>query len=197
MAEISVDIDLENTPEPQSFGEPIPDGRYMAHIVANEDKYTNEGQGKIAALTWEVLEGEYEHRRIWDNIVYLKTDGTTNVHGNRRIANICRSIGYTDGKIDMDLWMGIPVYITVKIKAGGPKIGGGTWPPKNEVDRTDPLSAEPPAPEAPRPAPAARPTASAARPAPAATGARPKPTWMSKPAGGRPQPAAVDDEIPF
>ena len=52
--------------ESQSF-EPLPKGHYRLRAIELEMKDTKNGDGAYLKATFEVMEGQYENRRIWQN----------------------------------------------------------------------------------------------------------------------------------
>lgn len=68
MAKINLDYNLEDV---SAEFEPLPTGQYLAKILNPEDFVLTEsstGKPMIKAV-WSVTEGEYEGRKIYDNIV--------------------------------------------------------------------------------------------------------------------------------
>lgn len=48
--------------------EPIPVAKYTASIVASDRKETAAGDGNYLALTFEILDGPFKGRKLWDNL---------------------------------------------------------------------------------------------------------------------------------
>jgi len=69
MAIISLDFDLEDVVA-TSF-EPLPAAQYFAKIMKDEDIVLKESKtGKaMLSITWTVQEGEFEGRKLFDNVV--------------------------------------------------------------------------------------------------------------------------------
>ncbi len=68
MAQINLDYNLEDV---ASDFEPLPSGQYLCKIVAPDDFVLTESQSGKAMIkaAWTVTEGEYEGRKLFDNIV--------------------------------------------------------------------------------------------------------------------------------
>jgi hypothetical protein len=66
-----------NDVPPQTPFEPVPNGKYRAHIVDSEVKPTKDGRGKYLQLEWEILDGEYKGRKIWDRLNIVNPSETS------------------------------------------------------------------------------------------------------------------------
>lgn len=62
---LNLDYDLENV---SSEFEALPEGQYLAKLVSAELTKSSTDKPMIK-VTWEVTDGEYEGRKIFDNIV--------------------------------------------------------------------------------------------------------------------------------
>lgn len=62
---INLDYDLANV---ASEFEALPEGQYLSKIVSAELTKASTGKDMIK-VTWEVVDGEYEGRKLFDNIV--------------------------------------------------------------------------------------------------------------------------------
>lgn len=66
---------------------PIPEGKYLAICKATEEKFTRNGDPMVK-MTWEITEGQYKGRLIWDQIVFAGG-------GLKRTKIVCESLGAT------------------------------------------------------------------------------------------------------
>ena len=55
-----------NEVEPSTGYDPIPAGKYQAVITESEMKPTKTGNGQYLQLEFEIIEGEYKNRKVWD-----------------------------------------------------------------------------------------------------------------------------------
>ena len=78
--------------EPSSF-DPIPAGEYAVVIVESEMKPTKAGDGSYLNLTLEVLEGDYQGRKIWDILCLEHSNQKTVQIAMGRLSAYCRACG--------------------------------------------------------------------------------------------------------
>lgn len=181
MARLNTTIDPTTIPPSRGF-ELLPDGEYVAHIIQNDVTATKGGTGEILTLTWEILEGEYERRRVWQRINYLNNSEKAQAIGQGQVSAICDAIGYKEHFDDGDVLMFQPAIIVV----GKGKTSPQYPDPQNEIKHVKALTAQPPA---------SKPQTTAAPKPAVANGAKPpmgKPTAGPAGAGNRPwnRPAA-------
>jgi hypothetical protein len=67
----------------------IPAGQYICQIIDSEVKDTKAGDGKYLQLTWEVLDGEYRGRRIFERINFLNKNRAVQDRAEKDISSIC------------------------------------------------------------------------------------------------------------
>ena len=104
MANINLDYDLGDV---ATDFEPLPSGQYYAKIVNPDDFTLTESQsGKpMIKVAWTVMEGEYEGRKVFDNIV-LSIDW--------KVKQYCVAAGIESGSsLDTDDFIGLEGLIQV------------------------------------------------------------------------------------
>ena len=57
-----------NQVDPATDFEAIPAGKYVAVVTASEMKPTKNGNGAYLELTFQVIEGEYKNRLLWERL---------------------------------------------------------------------------------------------------------------------------------
>jgi hypothetical protein len=82
-----------NDVPPQTPFEPVPNGKYRAHIVDSEVKPTKDGRGKYLQLEWEILDGEYKGRKIWDRLNIVNPSETSQKIGQAQLSAVCHATG--------------------------------------------------------------------------------------------------------
>lgn len=97
--------------------QPLPPGEYLAWIVASEMKDTKvnpeTGQsGKMLSLQLEILEGEYQGRRIFDNLNLINANQQTVDIARRALSSICHATGKMQVQ-DSDELHGIAMMVNV------------------------------------------------------------------------------------
>lgn len=107
--------------DPTQSYDPLPAGEYRAIIVESEvgeTKKKREGQaqeGTILKLTWEVIEGEFEGRRIFDNINLANDNQQAVEIGQRQLSGICHATGRLQVS-DSEQLHNIPCILKVKVR---------------------------------------------------------------------------------
>jgi hypothetical protein len=160
-------------------GELLPSGRYTAQIIESNVTTAKSGRGEICTLTWEILDGPFERRRVWSRVNVFHENETAQFIGQRFLKQITDALGL--GPIDDTTAIEFqPLEITLGVE----KNNNPQYPDRNEVKRVSPIAGRAPrAVQHARPAPS---PASTARPAPVAQPAR-RPWEKPK----------VNDEIPY
>lgn len=97
---------------PNSF-DVIPAGEYDAVIVASEVKATSTG-GRMLKLEIQVLNGEYQNRKLWDNLNLWNTSEKAVQIARGTLSAICRAVGIMTPKDSAELH-NKPLRIKVKV----------------------------------------------------------------------------------
>jgi hypothetical protein len=79
--------------EPLGSFEPIPIGEYLVVISASEIKDTKEKKGKYLQFTYDVIEGDYKNRKLFDRLNIMNENETAQKIAQRALSSICRSVG--------------------------------------------------------------------------------------------------------
>lgn len=110
----SINFDANNVDPNQAF-EPVPNGDYRAHIVETDIKDTKDGGGKYAQLVWEILDGEYKGRKVWDRLNIVNRNETAQNIAQRSLSAICHATGVLQLH-DTNQLLHKPVMIRVVVK---------------------------------------------------------------------------------
>lgn len=81
------------TVEPSKPIELLPPGRYVVQIVASEMRATKDGQGQYLWLELDVLEGEFQGRKLFDRLNLVNNNPTTVEIAQRTLSAICHATG--------------------------------------------------------------------------------------------------------
>ena len=73
--------------------EPITPGDYVALIVASEKKETKAKTGYYLEFTFQIVEGEFKERRLWDRLNLWNANKTAVKIANQRLAEIRKATG--------------------------------------------------------------------------------------------------------
>ena len=121
--------------EPMGKFTPVPVDDYLAIITASEQKDTKSGNGgKYLNLTFEIVEGEYKGRKIFDTLNLVNPSEKTVDIARQRLSSIQRCVGVIHLRDSNELH-NIPLVISVGIKAAD-----GQYDAKNVIkgfSRTD------------------------------------------------------------
>ena len=85
-------FDASLVPEQVEFSA-LPEGKYVAIIVASEMKPTKSGQGQFLQLTMEVLDGPQKGRKVWARLNLVNQNQTAVDIAQRELGAICRAVG--------------------------------------------------------------------------------------------------------
>jgi hypothetical protein len=115
-----------NQVEPATELEAIPAGKYVAVISASELKQTKSGNGSFLELTFEVIEGEFNGRKVWARLNLDNPNPMAVKIARSELSSLCRAVGVMEPKDSCELH-NIPLVITVKQKPDG------DGEPRNEI----------------------------------------------------------------
>jgi hypothetical protein len=149
MAKLGSTFDASSVDPTMPF-EALPPGRYLVQIVASEMRPTKDGAGQYLWLELDVLEGEYQGRKLFDRLNLVNPNPTAVEIAQRTLSAICHAIGKMQVQDSDELHL-IPMMVDVKVR-----------PPKNGYDASNkvrylPLEETSPQPPPPTPMAAGRP----------------------------------------
>ena len=121
---------------------PLPAGDYKACLIEIGDKdnpsqaftVANNGKGEFLRTVWEIVEGEYKGRKIFENLQLKRygnteKDQTTAKIARGKLSRICLAYGISGSLKDTNQLLNKPpVLISVKVRAGS-----GDYGPSNEI----------------------------------------------------------------
>lgn len=103
------------TVEPNDSFDPIPNGDYLCIITASEMKPTKAGDGAYLELEMQVLEGQYQGRKLWDRLNLNNANDTTVKIAKGTLSAICRAVGVLQPKDSCELH-DLPMLVKVACK---------------------------------------------------------------------------------
>jgi hypothetical protein len=171
-----INFSAENIAPAQTF-DPIPLGDYLAMITGSEMKQTQAGTGEYLALTFEIIDGEHQSRRLWANLNLNNPNQKAVEIAQRDLSSICHAIGKLT-VADSEEMHDIPLTITVgyEMKDKQPVLDG-QGRPRNQIKAYKKADGAPPAPAFQQPKPAAAPATATA---PAKPAGKPAAPWAKK-----------------
>lgn len=126
---------------PQADFEPVPAGEYVAQIIDSEmeDVSKRNNMGRCLKLTWQIHEGEYEGRLVWQRL-NLWAENMNNLDkvimiANQQFAAIREAVG-VQAVQDTDELHHRPALIRVSVKIDKT----GQYAPQNEVKAVKPIN---------------------------------------------------------
>lgn len=145
MALLNIQFDQNEIAEAQKDNySPIPAGTYIAQINSSEVKSTKAGTGSYLSLGFQIIEGEYEGRMIFQNITLANPNQMAAQIGREQLAQLAGACGiYQLG--DSQELHGIPMQIRVGIEVDKT----GQYEPSNNIKKFMALQGQAPSVQAP------------------------------------------------
>lgn len=105
----------------------VPNNWYRAWIIESDIAPNSKGTGKNMTFTWEIVEGDYAKRRVWDSLSIENPSAEAVKFAEKTLSAICHATGVLDmqntGQLHGEVCM---------IKVGVEK-GKGDFPDKNKI----------------------------------------------------------------
>ena len=98
--------------EPQQSFDALPPGRYEAIISESEMKDTKAGTGQYLQLTFTVVGGQHEGRKLWSRLNLVNPNATAVQIAERELSAICHCVGIMEPG-DSDELHNIPLTVDV------------------------------------------------------------------------------------
>ena len=136
----------------------IPAGDYTAQIIEAVISQPKSGDGQMLVLTWQICEGDFEKRQVWQTLCYQHSNKQTQDIARRTLKDICTALDIHEQVSDPEVFKFKPARVRVSIESDK----NGQFDDQNRIKRVQPLATKP----------ASTPSASPATPkvAPKATG---------------------------
>lgn len=100
--------------EPVGSFTPLPVGDYLVIISASERKPTKNGKGEYLQLTYDVIDGEYKGRKLFDRLNIINENETAQNIAKGTLSAICHVTGVAKPKVSEELH-NIPIMVHVVI----------------------------------------------------------------------------------
>ena len=118
-----------NDVDPSLGFDPVPAGKYLVAITESEFKATKNGSGQYLQLCFEVVEGEFKGRKLWERLSLENANATAAAIARSKLSAICHAIGVMTPNDSVELH-GLPLCATVVQK---PRTDNGQ--PANEITK--------------------------------------------------------------
>lgn len=89
MAQINFDASQVT---PQASTGPLPAGTYLAHITESDVQPLKSGNGEGLKLTFEVIEGQFKGRRVWENLNIVHSNEETQRIAQSQLSALCHAV---------------------------------------------------------------------------------------------------------
>jgi hypothetical protein len=126
-----------DTEEGSKSPELLPEGKYRAEIFVGSCGPTKNQRGLMVSLTWQVVEGQYAQRNLFQNILLEHESEKARTIGRGMFKDICSCCGLTGPVDDLEALYFKPCAISVKVE----KDRNGEYPDKNRIVRVYPVGA--------------------------------------------------------
>src|SRR5262245_33524700 len=126
-------------PETQEGNEVMPVDWYDAQIVEASVQQPKSLDGHYIALTWQITEGTYEGRCVWQHITFLHSNEQAVTIGRRNFKDLCVATNISEQVTDVSVFK----FISCQIRVGIEQDKQGVYPDKNRVSRILPLDSKP------------------------------------------------------
>jgi len=104
-----------NTVEPSASFDPLPADRYQVVLVASDLKDTRSRDGQYLELEFEVTDGPYKGRKLWDRLTLSHPNALTVKIARAKLSALCRACGVMQPKDSQDLH-NLPIAVKVRVK---------------------------------------------------------------------------------
>jgi len=101
--------------EPAATYEPLPADWYKAVITATEEKPTKAQTGSYLELNMEIIEGNYQGRRVFERLNLKNPNPVAIEIAQRSLSSICRAVGVNNPQNSEEL-MDKPLMIKLAVK---------------------------------------------------------------------------------
>jgi len=101
--------------EPTTGYNVLPAGKYRAQIVESEMRVTRNGMGQFLWLMLDIIEGQYQGRKLFDQLNLVNSNPQTVEIAQRTLSAICHATGKLQVNDSVDLHL-VPMTIQVGVK---------------------------------------------------------------------------------
>tara|TARA_R110000823_G_scaffold31775_5_gene90062 strand:- start:349 stop:831 length:483 start_codon:yes stop_codon:yes gene_type:complete len=108
--------------EPATSYEPLPSNWYKCVITDTEKKPTKAMTGSYLQLTIEVIEGEYQGRKVFDRLNLKNPNSVAVQIAQSSLSSVCRSINVNDPQDSIEL-RDKPLMVKISVKPADGQYG--------------------------------------------------------------------------
>jgi len=134
MTELNFDA---NEVEPLGSFEPLPVGEYVVVIESSEKKDASTGKGEYLQFVYNVIDGEYKGRKLFDRLNIVNESEQAQTIARRALSSICRAVGVMHPRTSEELH-DKPFVVKVGIRPAK-----GEYGPSNKITEYKTASGDP------------------------------------------------------
>jgi hypothetical protein len=71
----------------------LPPGKYLAQVIESALADTKNGTGQILTLTFEIMDGEFERRRVWERLNIVNANPDAQRIAQQQLKRLCDASG--------------------------------------------------------------------------------------------------------
>lgn len=114
MAQLGGTFDATQVAPNQPF-EVLPPGKYKVQVTDSDMRPTKDGTGQYLWLEMEILDGEYQGRKMWDRLNLVNQNQQAVEIAQRSLSALCHATGKLHVSDSQEIHF-IPVIATVKVR---------------------------------------------------------------------------------
>jgi len=111
---------------PDSKFDALPEGEYRALIVESVLKPTKKPGGELIEIKWQILDGPYKNRTVFDRVNWKNSNPTAQTIGRQQLKKIAKAVGAPEEFADTSVLHMKPCLIVIKV-------GEYNGEPNNEI----------------------------------------------------------------
>lgn len=104
-----------NKVDPSAGIDPIPENEYPAILTKSELKPTKDGTGKYLKCVFQVIDGEYKGRLVFEQITMSNPNAEATTIGKGQLSALCRAVGVMQPRNSEEMH-NRPLIIAVKLE---------------------------------------------------------------------------------
>tara|TARA_R100000808_G_scaffold10692_2_gene28250 strand:- start:1278 stop:1724 length:447 start_codon:yes stop_codon:yes gene_type:complete len=113
------DFDVNTVKEVDDDFKPLPPGNYPVSIDYCDVRDTKKMNGEMLHLEFLVTEGNWQGRKLFDNLLFKHENPTAVEMGKKKIAALARAIGLEKFKLNESrAFLNKPLVVDIEIKKG-------------------------------------------------------------------------------
>lgn len=126
----SLNMQFDPTKVDPNQPEPVPVGDYLMQAIESKVAPTKKGTGTMLNLTFDILEGPYKGRRVYENINVTNDSPAAQQIGQKQLSALCHAAGLLTAVTNSEQLHYKPFLATIGIQAAE-----GQYAAKNVVQK--------------------------------------------------------------